>query len=204
MSDQCHLKKPIIHIYIFASKIFKSSNRSGICNHSYDKIIFYLNLFRGYFHMIGFDIEQSFYPFQKVCHMSKNIFQILVCFIGYICKQTKSSHICKRLAVKSSYITVIQFFFHDHLSSLHHAFGHKETVCKIIGTSCRNISNRYITVFLCDSGNYLIQCTVSSAAHDQINRVRIFFCFFICIFRCLCCADNDLIIMTAEYINNIQ
>ena len=51
---------------------------------------------------------------------------------------------------------------------------------------------------------YLIQCTVSSAAHNQINRVRIFFCFFICIFRCLCCADNDLIIMTAEYINNIQ
>ena len=99
---------------------------------------------------------------------------------------------------------MIQFFRHNHLCYSDHIFRHKKTVCKIIRTSCRNISNRNTAVHLHNAGNNFIQRTVTTAAYNQINGISILLSFLICISGSLRGTDNNLIIMAAEYIYNVQ
>ena len=154
--------------------------------------------------MIGFDVKKTLHSLKHICHMSKNVLQILICLVGYICKKAKSSYIGKCLLIKSADITVIELLLHDHLCGFDHVFRHKQTVRKIIRTAGRNIPDRYLTSRLHDSGNHFIQSTVSSAAYDQIDRVCILLCFLVGILRRLGSPDNDLIIMSAENINDIK
>jgi len=99
---------------------------------------------------------------------------------------------------------VIKFFFRNHLCRFDHILRHKKTVGKIIRTSGRNISDRYIASCFHNSGNNFVKSAVTSTAYDQINRICIFFGFFIGITRCLRSTDNDFIIMSAENIYDIQ
>ena len=40
--------------------------------------------------------------------MAKDILEILICLIGYICEKTESCYICKALVIESADVTVIK------------------------------------------------------------------------------------------------
>ena len=154
--------------------------------------------------MIGFDIKKSFDSFQNISHMTQNIFQILIRLIGYVCKKSEGCHIGKGLAVKPSDIAVIQFFLHDHGSSLCHILRHKQAVGKIIGTSGRDIPDGDITFFLHNPGHNLIQRSISSAAYDQVHLISVLPGLLVGVLCLLSRTDDHLIIILIKNINNIQ
>ena len=136
--------------------------------------------------------------------MAKDILEILICLIGYICEKTESCYICKALVIESADVTVIKFLFHDHGSGICHAFRHKETVCKVVGASCRNVSDGNGTLLFHYSGNHLIKSPVSAATYDKVHFGFVFFGFLIGIFWFLCGIDNDFITTFVENIYYIK
>ena len=204
IGDQCHLKQSVIHIHVFSGKILKSAYRSGIADHTVDKIILHSQLIGGYLQMIGFHLKKLLHPFQHIGNMSQDIFQILVCLIGNISKQSKRSHIGKCLVIKFTDVTVIDLLLHDHGGSCSHTLRHKQTVGKIIGASCRDIPDRCLAAHFHDSGNHLIQCTVTSTAGDQIYLICIFLHLFISILRSLRGTDDHFVPTFIKDIHNVQ
>ena len=85
-----------------------------------------------------------------------------------------------------------------------HAFRHKETVCKVVGASCRNVSDGNGTLLFHYSGNHLIKSPVSAAAYDKIYFGFVFFGFLVGIFWFLCGIDNDFITAFVENIYYIK
>ena len=154
--------------------------------------------------MVWFDIEKTFDTFQKVSNMTEDIFQILVCLVGYVREKTESCNICKTLVIESADIAVIKLLCHDHGSCFCHAFRHKKTICKIIGTSCRNIPDGNITFFLHHSCDYFVKSAVTATAHDQVYLIMIFFGFLISISWFLRGIDDDFISTFIEYIYDIE
>ena len=202
--NQCHLKQSVIHIHILTCKILKASYGSGIADHTINKIILHSQLIGGYFQMIGFHLKKLFHSFQHIGNMSQDILQILISLIGNIGKQPKRSHIGKCLVIKFTDITVIDLLLHDHGCSCSHTLRHKQTVGKIIGASCRNITDGCLAAYFHDSGNHLIKCTVTAAAGDQIHLICIFLHLFISILRSLRGTDDHFISTFVKDIHNVQ
>ena len=143
--------------------------------------------------MVSLDIQKSLGAFQDISKMAQNVLQILTCLIRHICKKTKSSYISKGLAVESAYVASVNLFLHDHRCRIQHIFRHKKAVGKVIGASCRYVSDRNLASHLGNSCNHFIQRAVTAAADDQIHLVCIFLHLFIGILRGLSCADDHLI-----------
>ena len=204
IGDQCHLKQSVIHIHVFSGKILKCAYRSGIADHTVDKIILHSQLIGGYLQMIGFHLKKLLHPFQHIGNMSQDIFQILVCLIGNIGKQSKRSHIGKCLVIKFTDVTVIDLLLHDHGCSCSHTLRHKQTVGKIIGASCRDIADGCLAAHFHDSGNHFIQCTITTTACDQIHLIRIFLHLFISILRSLRGTDDHFVPTFIKDIHNVQ
>ena len=134
--------------------------------------------------------------------MAKNILQLLVCHIRYICKETESCNIYKIIFIKHTHITWKCLSVHSHIGRLQHIFRYFQRLCKVIGTACRNISDRNDTVTLHHTGYHLIQRTVSATAHNQIIFICCL-CYFpdsICF--CLCRVNCHFISTFNESIHN--
>ena len=154
--------------------------------------------------MIEFNIKETLHSFQKISHMSQNILQILVCLVSNIRKKPKGCYVSKALIIKPANVTMIKLLFHNTFSSLNHIFRHKKTIGKIIGTSCRNISDRNRTVYLHHTGDHLIKCAITATAYDKVYFRFVFFGFFIGISWFLCGIDDDFIATFIKYIYNIK
>ena len=53
-------------------------------------------------------IKKAFHSLKKIGYMAKDILEILICLIGYICEKTESCYICKALVSESADVTVIK------------------------------------------------------------------------------------------------
>ena len=93
--------------------------------------------------------------------------------------------------------------FHNICCRLQHIFGYVQTVCKIIGASCRYVTHRHQLVALHNAGYHFIQRSIPAAADQEIVLFGLLRRHSHSISRILRWINGDLISGLYKDINNI-
>ena len=110
--------------------------------------------------------------------MSQYILYILAGLIGYLCKQAKCGNIDKIVIIERSDIAWEFLSFHNMLCRMEHAGRDLQTMCEVVGTSTRNITDCTALLTFHKPTEHFIQCPIPSAAHNQLIFAFHFFHFF--------------------------
>ena len=113
--------------------------------------------------------------------------------VGYLCKKAKGCDIYEGISVEASHITREWCAVYGNSCGLLHIFRYAEGVCKVIGAARRDVSYRYIYIALLHAGHYLIEGTVSTAAHYKVILFSLFSDLFYGISLTLCRINGDFV-----------
>ena len=154
--------------------------------------------------MIGRNVIQPFHTFKHIRKMTEHILYILFCLIRYISKQPKGSYVHKYIIIKSSNITRKRRPIHRCMCCHQNILRNMQTVCKIIRRSSRDITNWNLMLPLHHPRHNLIDCSVSTTAHDKLISFFQLTNFFICISVALRRINCNLISGFYKNIHNIR
>ena len=136
--------------------------------------------------------------------MTQNIFHVLPRLIGNIREKAECCDIYKYILIKGSHITGKIIPLYNRFRGMHHIFRQSQTASEIIGTSCRDISNRCPEATADHTRDYFVQSTVSTAADNNIIVLAPIPGLLHGIFTFLRGINGNLIITLGKHIQNIR
>ena len=136
--------------------------------------------------------------------MSQNILHFLLCLIRYIREESECCNVHEHISVKPSDITGKFFPPCSCTCRLEKILRDMETARKVVGRSCRDVTDRNLFFSLHHSGYDLIKCSVTTTADHTVILLCKCLYFIISVFIFLRRIYNHFISCFYNNVNNIR